>query len=323
MASEPAFRPGRRRLGALAGLALAAPALSRPARAASAPVTLLVGAAPGSTADAWARGFAPFLERHLPRTAIAVLNRPGERGLAAARAVAGAPPDGRLLAAVAVPQLLARSIELRAEPLLTRLDFMAAVTEEPLVLVGLAGTTDDLDALRGLGPQAVLGTPPHGSAAQLAAVALGQGLPLDLLAFASAPAARQAVLAGNAACALLPLPEAIAALRDGRLSGLALARTRRSDLLPEVPTFAEQGIPLQSAAYRGFAVPAGTGQAALAPLLAALEAVVVDPEFVDQSQARGSVPRFIGQRAWEPMLRRTLAELGERWVRDPWTSRHD
>jgi tripartite-type tricarboxylate transporter receptor subunit TctC len=287
------------------------------------PISLLVGAAAGSAADHWARGFAPFLERHLPRTAVAVVNRAGEGGLAAARGIAGAPPDGRLIGAVALPRLLSRAIEARAEPLLARLDFIGVVAEEPLVLIGLAGTVDDLDALRALGPQAVLGTPPHGSAAQLAAGALGRALAFDLLPFATASAARQAVLAGNIACALLALPEAIAALRDGRLAGLALARPQRSELLPEVPTFAEQGIPLQAAAYRGFAVPAGTDHAVLLSLLAALRAVVEDPEFAAQAQAQGAIPRFIGQPAWEPMLRRMLVELGERWDRDPWTARHD
>jgi len=310
---------GRRRLAALAGLALGRPA---PA-AAAVPVTLLVGAAAGSGADAWARGFAPFLERHWPRAAVAVVNRPGEGGLAAARSIAGAPPDGRLIGTVSVPLLQARAIEARAEPLLARLDFVAAVAEEPLVLVGLAGTLDELDALRALGPQAVLGAPPHGSAAQLAAIALGRALPLTLLPFASGPAARQAVLAGNIACALLAVPDAILALRDGRLAGLGLAQAKRCDLLPDVPTFQEQGIPLQFASHRGFAVPAGTDPALLRPLVTALKAVVVDPEFAAQAQAQGYLPRFIGQTAWDPMLRRTIAELGERWTKDPWTARHE
>ncbi|TDH64332.1 hypothetical protein E2C06_03070 [Dankookia rubra] len=315
---HPPRGPGRRALGALAALGVL------PRRGvAAAPVGLLIGGAPGSAADTWARGFAPFLERHLPRAAVAVVNRPGEAGLAAVRAIAAAPPDGRLIAAVAVPRLLSRAIEVRAEDLLARLGFLAVVAEEPLVLVGQAGRLDDLDALRSLGRQPVLGTPPHGSAAQLAALALGGSLDFDLLPFASAPAARQAVLAGHIAGALLPLPEAIAALRDGRLSGLGLAQPERSDLLPEVATFTEQGIPLQIAAYRGFAVPAGIDPAVVLPLVAALKAVVVDPEYAAQAHAQGIIPRFIGQAAWEPMLRRMLAELGARWSKDPWTARHD
>ena len=321
----PRFRPGRRALGALAGLALApGPAQAGAAGAASGqPITLLVGAGPGSAADNWTRSFAPFLERHLRGAAVAVLNRPGEGGLAAARSIAGAPLDGRLIGAVNLPLLLARAVEARAEAMLARLAFVAVVAEEPLVLVGLAGTLDDLAALRARGPGAVLGTPPHGTAPQLAAAALCRVLPLDLLPFASGPAARQAVLAGNIPCALLPVPTAIAALRDGRLSGLALAQPLRSDLLPEVPTFAEQGIALQFAAHRGLAMPAGTDRGVMVSLMAALQAVVADPEFAAQAQAEGYVPRFIGQADWEPMLRRMLAELGDRWAAAPWTARHE
>ncbi|MFL5332359.1 MAG: hypothetical protein ACJ8H8_04090 [Geminicoccaceae bacterium] len=127
------------------------------ARGSPRPVTLLVGAAAGSAADIWARSFAPFLERHWPHASIAVVNRPGERGLAAARAVAAAPADGRLLGAVATPLLLARAIEAHAEAMLDGLDFLAAVAEEPLVLVGQAGIVESLETLRALGPQATLG----------------------------------------------------------------------------------------------------------------------------------------------------------------------
>ncbi|WP_431269836.1 hypothetical protein [Dankookia sp. P2] len=62
MGSEPAPEShgrrgggrGRRALGALAGLALLPQAAG-----AAAPIGLLVGAAAGSAADRWARGFAP------------------------------------------------------------------------------------------------------------------------------------------------------------------------------------------------------------------------------------------------------------------------
>ncbi|MBK1660287.1 hypothetical protein CKO45_18830 [Paracraurococcus ruber] len=299
--------------------ALAAPAL--PALAVPGPVTLLVGAPAGSVTDSWARSFAPFLERHWPRAGIAILNRPGEGGLAAARSLAAAAPDGRTIGAVRTPLLLARAVESRAQPLLGRLAFLATVAEEPLVLVGQAGGGMDLPALRALGGQAVMGTPPQGSAAQLAGAALGRALTLGLLPFANAAAARQAVMAGNLPCALLALPEAIAALREGRLVGLGLAQDRRTDLVPDIPTFAEQGIPLRLAGHRGFATPSGTDPALLQPLLVALQAAVTDPDYADQAQAEGVLPRFLGPTAWGPMVSRTLAELEARWSTDPWGSR--
>lgn len=313
----------RRAALALPALLAAAVAAGRAGAGEAKAATLLVGAAPGSTADLWARGFAPFLERHWPRTAVAVRNHPGRGGLEAARLVAEAPPDGRLIGAIATPLLLARAIEAGEQALLGRLHFLAAVAEEPLVLVGHPGLAEDLDALRALGPDATLGTPPPGSAAQLAALAFSRASPLHLLAFPNAAAARQAVLAGHIPCALVAAPEAIAALRDGRLAGIAVAQEERSPLLPEVPTFAEEGIPLALAAHRGFVLPAGARATLLQSLDGALRAAVADPEFADQAEAQGFVPRFLGHPAWAPELRRATASLGRRWLEDPWVPRRD
>ncbi|MDB5373172.1 MAG: hypothetical protein JWP04_1814 [Belnapia sp.] len=292
-------------------------------------VTLLVGAAPGSGPDSWTRSFAPFLERHWPHAVIGIRNLPGEGGLAAARAMAEAPPDGRLIGSVATPQLLARLVEADATALLPRLDFLAAVAEEPLVLVGHPGTVPDLAmlrelaTLRGLAARATLGTPPQGSAAQLAGVALGLALPLGLLAFANAAAAREAVMAGNIPCAMLAAPQAIAALRDGRLAGLGIAQALRSPLLPEVPTLREQGIPLVLTAHRGFVLPAGVPPERTEPLVRALRAATGDPEFAAQAEDQGYVPSFLGPTLWTPLLRRSATELANRWTIDPWVARRD
>src|SRR5215213_8991774 len=67
-------------------------------------------------------------------------------------------------------------------------------------------------------------------------------LALEPLVFAHAAAARQAVLAGTIAGAVLAAPDAILALRDGRPRGIGVARPQRSLLFPEVSTLAEQGL---------------------------------------------------------------------------------
>ncbi len=286
-------------------------------------MTLLVGASPGTGADTWARSFAPFLERHWPRCAVSIANRPGERGLAAARFLAAAPPDGRLLCAVATPLLLARAVEANEAMLLDRLLFVARVAEEPVVLVAHPAAAGDLAALRALRPQPTLGTPPPGTAAQLAAFDLGRATPLRPLGFPSAAAARQAVLAGHIGCAMLPLPEAVAAVRDGRLAALGIAERQRSILLPEVPTFREQGLDLLHSTHRGFAVPAGTEAAALQPLVTALRDAVLDPEFAALAEASGNLPRFGDAAEWAVLLRQSVANLAGQWTTDPWIARRN
>ncbi|MBW8268647.1 tripartite tricarboxylate transporter substrate-binding protein [Caldovatus aquaticus] len=328
---RPPPRQGRRTVlgGGAAGAALllAAPALAvRPVA-----LTLLVGARPGSPADRWARGFAPFLERHWPRSSVALRNLPGEGGLAAARALAETvPADGRTFGVVSTPALIARCIERAEEALLARLDLVAAVAEEPVVLVaGAAGAASgdaaaELAALRA--PEAhgrLLGTPPPGGAAELAAAMLSAGaLPLQRLAFPNAAAARSAAIAGNVAAALLPLPDAMAALREGRLLGIAIARAHRHASLAEVPTFAEAGLPpLRLANHRGLAAPRGTPEERLAALAAALGALVADPEFVAQAEADGYEPRLLPNARWAAAIAELTATLRRRWDQEPWTAR--
>lgn len=315
-------RRGAFGLAAAAGLA----AVVRPAAAAGGPkqaLTLLVGAPPGSTTDRWARGFAPFLERHsLPRSTVTVLNLPGEGGLAAARALVAAAPDGRTLALVATPTLLARAVERDEAALLDRLDFTAAVSEDPVVLVAPpTAAAAGLAGLKALAESAsALGTPPPGTASHLAALALQEVVPFSPLVFPNAAAARQAVMAGNLAVALLPVSEAAAALRDGRLAGLAVTAERRLAALPEVPGFAEQGVRLHLASHRGVALPRGVPAPALTALQAALRAAVADPEFVAQATANGYAPRYLPQAEWAPELRRLTGELLRRWEHEPWIS---
>lgn len=292
---------------------LAAPLLLWPgAAAAQAAVTLIAGTPPGSAADLWIRGFAVFLERHWPRTAIQVVSRPGEGGLVAARAVAAAAPDGRLIAAVATPVLLARAVERGEEAVLAGLHFVAAVTEEPLLLLGHPGTAGEFAALRAIGAGAILGAPPAGSAAQLVGRGVARLLGLDLLAFANAAAARGAVVAGTIPCAMLAAPEAMPALRDDRLVVLGVAQARRSPLFPDVPTLSELGLPVSLVARRGFAVAAGTPPETTAKLARTLAAAAADPELAAQASDAGYVPVFHGPPVWDAALRRLLVKL-----RDP------
>lgn len=296
-----------------------------PARAGS-PATLLVGAPGGSGADLWARGVAPFLERHWARATITVINRPGHGGMAAARTLAAAAPDGLTLGAVGTPVLLARAVEQGDLALMERLNFVASVAEEPLLLVAPVGNAaqpaiQTLEALRSLPPTTLLGTPPGGSAPQLVGAALAALLGVAPFAFSNAAAVRQAVLAGHIQLAMLAAPDAMGLLREGRLTALAVAADRRSPLLPETPTLWEGGLRLAGRACRGFALPGGTPIGAVNNLAQALRAVVQDPEFVAQADAFGYRPEFQGPDAWMGQVRAVSVDLAARWRSDPWIQR--
>lgn len=280
-------------------------------------LTLLVGGAPGGIADTWARGFAPYLERQLPKATVGVQAMPAAGPLAAARMLASSPADARLLGAVSAPVLLARAIEAGDAGLLGRLDWLAEVAEEPVILVA-PPAIGDFATLRALGSTAILGLPPSGTAPGLLGEALRDRLALGTLTFPSAAAARQAAIAGHVSAAALTLPEALAPVRDGRLVALALASSQRCPLLPDVPTLSEKGLALVAQLQRGFVLPLGVAERHRERLALALRAAVADPEFIARGQTAGFVPRFAGPDTWPAEVRATTASLVRRWAEAPW-----
>ncbi|MBR0655990.1 tripartite tricarboxylate transporter substrate-binding protein [Plastoroseomonas arctica] len=305
-----------------ATLALSAGLLARPALAQGRlNLTLVVGAAAGSAADRWGRGFAPFLERHWPRSSVAIANIAGEAGLVAARAIGDAQPDGKAIAAITTPFLIAHAIETGTRRVIDRLDLMGAVADELIVLVTAPGITPDLAGIRSIGARGRLGSPPPGSAAQLAAHSINALMPLELIAFPSASTARQAVIAGNLTAALLPLPDALGAIREGRLQAVAVSGRTRSPHLPELPCFAEFGMPDVAVTQRGFALPRGVPAIMRDGLAEALEAVLADPEFTAQNSAMGRTPRLIRAAAWSAEVGALTEALQRRWDGEPWVRR--
>lgn len=313
--------PGRLTRRALLGLAAALPlpGLARAGRGDT--VELLVSGPAGSPADRWARGMAPFLERAWPRHSIVVRNRPGRGGLEALTELAAAGRDRKLIGALTTPVLLARAVEAGEASPLDRLLPLAALVEEPVLLVTAPGGPETLEALRNGTRTAPIGTPPPGTGAHVTAMRLAESAGLPLLAFPSAAAARQAAAAGHVAAAVLTLPDAMVALREGKLIALGVAATRRSPLLPELPTLREAGLELLGATRRGFALGPEAPPAWRNQLAAGLETLAADPDLVAFCAENGQTPRFLGPEAWSSLLARQEEALRRRWREDPWLPR--
>lgn len=309
---------GRRTL--LAGLAgLALPAVARAGRREA--TELLVPGPAGSAVDRWARGVAPFLERAWRRQPLALRNLPGRGGLDALAELAAAQPGQRMIGVLTTPLLLARAVEAGEDSPLARIAPLAALVEEPVVLVAAPGGATDIEKLRTGAPGSSLGTPPPGTGAHVAGLRLAERAGLPLLAFPSAAAARQAAAAGHVAAAVLTLPDAIGFLRENRLVALGVAATRRSPLLPELPTLREAGLELLGATRRGFALPPGAAGEWRQALLAGLEALAGDPDLATHCADYGQVPRFLDASAWTGLLARQDQELRRRWREEPWLPR--
>jgi tripartite-type tricarboxylate transporter receptor subunit TctC len=288
-------------------------------------LALLVGARAGSGTDALARSFAPFLARHLPSTDIDIRNIQGSAGLAAARALAEAARAGSVLGWVATPTLPARMVDRGGGDLMQQIILLGAVQKEPICIVSPAATplvsvqdiversADDAGAVP-------LGTPPPGSPPHLAALRLQSiaGTRLNIVAFPSAEAARQAAVAGNVAAAALSLSNAIGELREGRLVGLGIAAKNRADVFPDMPPLRDSGLDLSAAIHRGLAAPAGLPQEMVDRRRAAMQGVVADPEFHEQADSTGFIPTWIDGPSWSAKADTERVELARLWATEPW-----
>jgi tripartite-type tricarboxylate transporter receptor subunit TctC len=283
-------------------------------------LVLLVAAAPDSPEDHAARAFAPFLARHLPRTRVALVNRPQDGGLAACHDLLAAPPDGMTLLWAATPALPAQCLAGEEAGLLDRIPFLAALRKEPVAFVSpalstLATTRDLVRVADSRGPALPLATPFAGSPAHLAALRL-QALsktPLAIVAFPSAVSARQAVRAGTACAAALALSDVIDDLRDGRLVGLGITATSRADPFPDIAPMADAGLPLSMPILRGLAAPPGLPEPVSRRLLDALQGIVADPEFRSEADANGFQVAWIDGSAWSLSARAERDDLSALW----------
>jgi tripartite-type tricarboxylate transporter receptor subunit TctC len=75
------------------------------------------------------------------------------------------------------------------------------------------------------------------------------------------------LLGGHIPMMFLPIPVALGNVKAGSLRGLAITSATRSNLLPDLPTLAESGVPGFDVALRyGMVAPAGTPAAVIARL---------------------------------------------------------
>jgi len=141
---------------------------------------------------------------------------------------------------------------------------------------------------------------------------------LNIIAFPSAAAARQALLGGNVTAAALGLSDVIVALRDEKLVCLGIAADARSGILPDMPILSEAGVPLSAWICRGLAVPAGTPGEIAEALITALRAVVEDVAFREQAETLGLLVDWNDGPSWTVQVAREGKELAALWAADPW-----
>lgn len=264
------------------------------------PLRWVVPFPPGGTTDVVTRLVAAEVSRSLQQ-AIAVDNKPGAGTVIGVDMVAKAPADGLTLLTVTgsfcVNQTLVKKL-----PYDSVRDFtpVALMGQSDHVLaahpaLGLKGV-DDLKALASRRPgQLSYASFGNGTSAHLAGEMLKAQLGIDLIHVpykGQAPALND-LLGGQVSVMFGNWPELRGHVKSGKLLALGMASHARSADAPEIPTLAEQGLPLQSSSWNGLLVRSGTPDAVVQRLAAEVQKALQAPAVV-QAFAQGNITALPG-----------------------------
>jgi tripartite-type tricarboxylate transporter receptor subunit TctC len=264
MDAPASFSPSRRALlGATTLLAAAAATGAAAQSYPSRPVRILLGLSAGGLADISARMIAQSLSEKLGGTFV-VENRPSAGGIVAAQAAARSAPDGHTLIFLsstnAISKALYRSLPYdpvgEFTPIISVIHFDLVLMTKPESAIR---TLADLRAPRER--PLMLGTHPNGTTQFLLSemLRLQTGLPITLVPYRSTPELFTALQRGDVDVTIDGYAALSGQFRAGRLRPLASSGTRRSELLPEVPTFAEAGVQgCELLGWNALFAPAGT-----------------------------------------------------------------
>ena len=116
---------------------------------------------------------------------------------------------------------------------------------------------------------------------------------LDLVhvPFTGAGPAVQATVGGHTPIAFTALPSSLSAVQSGQLRAIAVASAERAAGLPDVPTYAEQGVKDQDAdTLTGIVAPAGTPKEIVDLLYREIAKIVAQPDVKERLTVLGFNP---------------------------------
>ena len=293
------FRQTRRALCTvllLAGTATAAHAQTYPSRT----VRVIVPVSAGGPGDTFVRTVTTRLSERWGQQVI-VENKPGANTIIGAEAAAKAAPDGYTLlftteaTLVGNPALYAKLTYDPAkdfEPItqLFTANFVLAVSR----IVPARTLTEYLTLVKAKPGELTYASTGSGSATHINSELLNQaaGIRVRHIPYKGAGQAITDLLGGQIGAMLLPEGIAAQFVKDGKITVLAADRTSPSPLLPNVPTYAEAGLPQYSplTAWGSIVAPAGTPKQLIEKINADIVSVLKMPEVRAIYAAQGGVP---------------------------------
>jgi tripartite-type tricarboxylate transporter receptor subunit TctC len=273
------------------------------------PVRVLVGFAPGGSADVSARLTSDFVSKEIGQSVI-VENRPGGAGSVAIEALVRGPHDGytiyigsdsSLYQPVINPSLAYRvEKDLRPITILTHQPIVIAAHPAP----GWNSVADLVKAAKQRpGQIAYALSSPTGTQAVAGAIFCGMArVRMISVPYKGGGQAVVDLVSGQVPVAVLGSAPLMSHAKSGRVKLLAVMSKVRSRALPDVPTLAEMGYPdMDISQWFGAVAPAGTPADVVARLSSAYSKALADAKISERLfnaglEAVGGVPEEMGRR---------------------------
>jgi tripartite-type tricarboxylate transporter receptor subunit TctC len=277
----------RRKFLQLAAGAAVPPAVSTIAKAQaypSRPIRLIIGYTPGGSADLTARLMGQWLSERLGQPFV-IENRPGGGTNIATEAVVRAPPDGYtfLLAAPAnaVNATLYDKLNFNflrdVEPVAGIIRFPNVVVVNPLVPVK---SIPELIAYAKANPGKLnMASSGNGSTIHMSGELFKMltGINMVHVPYRGGAPALTDMISGQVQVMFDNIPTCAEHVKSGKLRGLAVTSTTRSEVLPDLPTVADFLPGYEASAWYGIVAPKNTPIEVIDTLNKATNAVLADP----------------------------------------------
>ena len=308
----------------LAATAVAAACLAWPAAAQDSwptkPIRLVVPFTPGGVTDTSGRVVAEFLGKRLGQQVI-VDNKPGASGNIGMALVKDAPPDGYTLALAFDGTMVINPHVFAKLPFDTLKDYtsIGKIGNATLILVAnpnapVKTIADVINVSKTTSGGLSFGTSGTGGTPHIAGELLKMrtGANLTHVPYKGGGQALTDVVGGSIPLVYTAVAGAHGFVKQGKLTALAVSSAKRSPSLPDVPTFAEAGVPdFVVDSWVGLLAPAGLPPAIAARLNTELNAVLNDPEAREKLRTLGidATPGTAAQ--FRDEMARDLARYGQ------------
>lgn len=308
----------RRHFLHLAGAATAL-TIPGPAQAQSYPnrsVRLVIGYTPGGSADLTARLMGQWLSEKLGQSFV-IENRPGGGTNIATEAVLRAAPDGYTLLLVAPANAINASLYEKlnfdflkeVEPIAALIRFPNVVAVHPSLPVK---TIPELIAYAKANPGKLnMASSGNGSTIHMSGELFKMitGVNMVHVPYRGGAPALTDLIAGQVQVMFDNLPTCAEHVKSGKLRGLAVTSTTRSDVLPDLPPLADFLPGYEASAWYGIGAPKGTPAEIVGRLNNAVNEILADPKVKAKFAEYGAM--LIPGSAAD--FGRLLAEETEKW----------